>query len=233
MTDGRARIMFVHRLACAVAIASGALLLQGCLTSGSTPVNQGLSSIKLPQVSQSQIVHVVRFAPGGGFAAGEEAALAAFFRLTGIGYGDRLHLEDPAPEGAEGRYSAVATVAGRFGLPLQPRALAAAAAPLRAGEARLVVTRATAAVEGCPDWTRGHTPNWNNEASSNYGCATNSNLAAMLADKNDLLEGQELANQNAAAVAKPVSGYDAAAPAAFGAAGAWTGTGPAPTGGPR
>jgi pilus assembly protein CpaD len=214
----------------AITTAALAIAVGGCVTSGSTPVNTGLASIKTPVVTQSQVSHTIRF-DGTRFAAGEEAALATFFRLAGIGYGDRLRLEDSSPEGAAERYAAVTTVVGRFGLPLQPRSANVAASQTPAGQARLVVVRATAEVAGCPDWSRGQNPNWRNETTSNHGCATNANLAAMVADKNELLDARTLDNQNAGAIAKPVAAFDGKK--VEGLEQSWTGTGPQPTGGPR
>src|SRR3546814_15830678 len=54
---------------------------------------------------------------------------------------------------------------------------------------RVVVTRASAFVPGCPDWSTESSITFNNATPSNYGCATNSNLAAMVADPHALLKG--------------------------------------------
>lgn len=52
-----------------------------------------------------------------------------------------------------------------------------------------VVSGTHASVPGCPDWSDAA---WNTAEgnAANYGCATNSNLAAMVADKADLLHGK-------------------------------------------
>src|SRR3546814_5953833 len=57
------------------------------------------------------------------------------------------------------------------------------------GYLRVVVTRASASVPGCPNWDSKSSLNPVNATSSNYGCATNGNLAAMVADPNDLIKG--------------------------------------------
>ena len=57
------------------------------------------------------------------------------------------------------------------------------------GNLRVVITRASAYVPGCPDWSSKSSINMKNATSSNYGCALNSNLAAMVADPNDLIKG--------------------------------------------
>ena len=52
------------------------------------------------------------------------------------------------------------------------------------------VSRATASVPGCPVW-EDEQVGAPERTATNYGCATNSNLAAMVADPNDLVLGQE------------------------------------------
>ena len=59
------------------------------------------------------------------------------------------------------------------------------------GKARIIVTRAVATVPGCPDWSGKSDVSLGNAVSSNYGCAVNSNLAAMVANPQDLVEGQQ------------------------------------------
>ena len=54
----------------------------------------------------------------------------------------------------------------------------------------MVLTRSTASVPGCPDWSASSDMNYNNATSTNYGCASNSNLAAMVANPQDLIKGQ-------------------------------------------
>jgi pilus assembly protein CpaD len=59
------------------------------------------------------------------------------------------------------------------------------------GTARIVVTRSTASVPNCPNWSKTTEANFNSSSHPNYGCATNSNLAAMVADPEDLVRGRE------------------------------------------
>jgi pilus assembly protein CpaD len=82
----------------------------------------------------------------------------------------------------------VEAVAGRFGL------LVGDQAPVtngfvNAGTVRVIVTRSTASVPGCPDWSVKSDVNLGNATSSGYGCATNGNFAAMTADPEHLLHG--------------------------------------------
>ena len=83
----------------------------------------------------------------------------------------------------------VARVAGHYGL------LVADGGPVLAGAVppgmvRIVVSRTRASVPDCPDWHEASQPNYNNHSGSNYGCATGSNLAAMIANPEDLVHGR-------------------------------------------
>ena len=59
------------------------------------------------------------------------------------------------------------------------------------GQVRIVVTRSTASVPGCPDWSANGEHNPTNATSPGYGCAVNGNLAAMVANPEDLITGQK------------------------------------------
>ena len=55
----------------------------------------------------------------------------------------------------------------------------------------MVITRSKAHVPGCPDWSTNNNANLVNATSGGYGCATNGNLAAMVANPEHLLKGDE------------------------------------------
>ncbi|HYD07682.1 MAG TPA: CpaD family pilus assembly lipoprotein, partial [Reyranella sp.] len=92
------------------------------------------------------------------------------------------------PSGSEATREAVAALAARHGLLVNDDAPVTEGA-IAPGTARVVVSRASATVPGCPDWSAKSDVNLNNATHSNYGCATNSNLAAMVADPEHLLHG--------------------------------------------
>jgi pilus assembly protein CpaD len=56
---------------------------------------------------------------------------------------------------------------------------------------RVIVTRSTASVPSCPDWSTSSDANYNSGNHSNHGCAINSNIAAMIADPEDLVRGRD------------------------------------------
>jgi pilus assembly protein CpaD len=77
-----------------------------------------------------------------------------------------------------------------------------------AGSIRVVVARRRASVPGCPNWSRPSEPDFANRQMSNFGCAMNSNLAAEIADPEDLVHGREgLATIDPMTSAKAVNLY--------------------------
>ena len=55
----------------------------------------------------------------------------------------------------------------------------------------MVVSRRRASVPGCPNWSVASQPNFENRTMSNYGCGVESNIAAMVANPEDLVHGRE------------------------------------------
>jgi pilus assembly protein CpaD len=169
------------KLRSAIALSLG-LALAGC---GGMPSNRSLESTHQPVVSRTNYTLDLTSGPGG-LSIPEQRRLAGWFEAMDLRYGDRITIDDPLLSGAT--RSAVEAVASRHGL------LVGGAAPVTPGEVmagsvRVVVTRSTATVPGCPDWSAQSDANLLNGTSSNYGCATNSNLAAMVADPEHLLQG--------------------------------------------
>ncbi|MEY4238328.1 MAG: hypothetical protein RL339_929 [Pseudomonadota bacterium] len=168
-------------LGAAVALSLGTLLA-GC---GGMPQNTQLESIHQPVVSRTNYTLDVTTNPGG-LSLPEARRLAGWFEAMDLRYGDRISIDDPLSSGAT--RAAVEAVAGRFGLLVSDTA-PVTPGMVNAGSARIVVTRTTAQVPGCPDWSAKSDTNFKNGTSSNYGCASNANLAAMVADPEHLLKG--------------------------------------------
>ena len=97
----------------------------------------------------------------------------------------------------------MAAQTNRYGILLSDpaRVIAGIMAP---GTARVIVSRMRASVPGCPDWSRAAQPETDNATTSNFGCATNGNLAAMVARPEDLVRGQP-----GAETADPVTNFKA------------------------
>lgn len=144
--------------------------------------NWGLNSTAQPVVQRSDFVLELA-SQGPGLSLAERARLRHWFSSLGIGYGDRVSVESlyDGPVRAD-----VARVAAEYGMLLSDGAPVVAGAP-EPGMVRVIVSRSTAHVPGCPFADEHQGPS---ATSLNYGCAVNSNLAAMIADPNDLVLGQ-------------------------------------------
>lgn len=176
----------IHKrnLAGALALALG-MTLAGCNTPGALD-NRSLYSVKQPVVERTS--YTLDLATGyDGLSIPEQQRLAGWFDAMNLRYGDRISIEDPAASGAT--REAVARIAARHGLLLSDGAPVTQGF-LQPGAARVVITRSTASVPGCPDWGKRSDMNYANATSPGYGCAINGNLAAMVANPEDLLTGQ-------------------------------------------
>lgn len=169
---------------------AGALALSlsiGLASCGGMPQNRSLYSVKQPVVERSSVALDVS-TDADGLPISEQQRLAAWFQAMDLRYGDRVAVEDP--QASPSTRAAVAKVAGRYGLLLSD-ATPAGMTGVAPGQARVTITRSNASVPGCPDWSVKTDTNLSNGISPNFGCATNSNLAAMVANPEDLIKGQE------------------------------------------
>ncbi|MBA4354596.1 MAG: pilus assembly protein CpaD [Novosphingobium sp.] len=169
---------------------TGALVLVAAATlsaCSTTPENRMLNSVHQPVVERNRYVLDVDTLPGGGLSISEQRRLAGWFESLDVKYGDRIAVDDPLQSKAT--LASVEGVAGRWGLMVDAGAAPVTAGYVAAGATRIVVTRSTASVPGCPDWTQKSDFSMTNRTTSNFGCATNGNLAAMVADKEHLVQG--------------------------------------------
>ena len=166
-----------------LALLAPVLLVAGCAGTA----NRGLESVHQPIVSRADYAFDLNTA-GGRLAPGEGSRLAGWMESLRVGYGDRVSIDAPSPYDAGARAD-VAHVASRYGLLLADTAPVTATA-VTPGTVRVVVTRMTAQVPHCPDYSRASEPDFGNHAWSNYGCAANANLAAMVANPEDLVRGR-------------------------------------------
>jgi len=148
--------------------------------------DRGVETVNNPVVTRADYVFDAA-APGGSLGPSEKARLDAWFRGLNLGYGDSIYVDAPYADSA--RYE-VAQVAGTYGMMLEPGAPVTAGA-VNPGGVRVIVSRTRAEVPNCPNWSVPAQPNFNNREMSNYGCSVNSNLAAMIANPEDLVHGRE------------------------------------------
>jgi pilus assembly protein CpaD len=151
--------------------------------------NRGLEPIHQPVVDRTDFVFDVQADGSGSLSSVDERRLTVWFNALGLGYGDHVTLAGTGASPLALR-DGVTQVVGRFGLLVESEAPATAGDP-PAGGVRVVVSRSVASVPSCPSWRDKAEANFVGGLSDNYGCATASNLAAMVADPRDLVEGRE------------------------------------------
>lgn len=149
--------------------------------------NPSLYSTKQPVVERTHYTLDVA-TNGDSLPVSEQQRLVGWFDSMELRYGDRIAVDDPANNPAV--REAVGRLAGRYGL------LVSDGAPptpgyVNPGQARVVISRTLASVPGCPDWSAKSDINYGNATYPNYGCAVNSNMAAMVANPEDLIRGQQ------------------------------------------
>ncbi len=177
------------------------LALAGC---GGMPTNTSLYSVKQPVVERTNMVLDVNTSPSG-LPISEQQRLNGWFETMDLRYGDRIAIENPGQNPAV--TGAIRDLAARYGLMLSDTA-PVTPGYLQPGQARVVITRSSARVPGCPDWSATSDMNYTNGTSPNFGCAVNSNLAAMVADPQDLLEGKKGSGETVIATSnKAISTY--------------------------
>lgn len=192
-------------VAAALALSLG-LAVSAC---GDHPNNQTLYSVKQPVVERAN--YTLDLAAGAsGLSIPEQQRLADWFKTMNLRYGDRIALD--GVQVSDGTREDVAALAGRHGLLLSDGAPVTEGF-VQPGTVRVVVTRSRAHVPGCPDWSDQLATNLGNTTSDGYGCAVNSNLAAMVADPEHLLHGAKGSGETVVmSSTKAIESYREAAP---------------------
>lgn len=157
------------------------------LTAQAKP-NRSVDSVHQPVVSHTAFTYDVQAGPDGALSAAEARRLDDWFMSIGLGYGDQVAIVTDAYDSPALR-EGIADVVARHGM-LVGEDSSAAAGTAPDGSIRLVVRRATASVPGCPDWSGKSETSWSLGGGSNFGCGVNGNLAAMVANADDLVRGQ-------------------------------------------
>ncbi|KEO90350.1 pilus assembly protein CpaD [Erythrobacter longus] len=201
-----------NKLMGAIALALG-VGLAGCSSGPLTETNTSLYSVNQPVVERTNFTLDVD-TDRSGLSISEQQRVNGWFETMDLRYGDRVTIEDPSSNPAVA--DAVNQLAGRYGLIVEGVAPTTSGL-LGAGQARVVITRSSATVPGCPNWEGRYDGNYRNETSKNYGCAVNSNLAAMVANPEDLLEGQSGTGETVIATGtKAIETFREAAPTGAG-----------------
>jgi pilus assembly protein CpaD len=188
-----------------------ALALAAALTACATPHEDGFASEgsapapHQPVVSFQTRTLVIHFRDGLETPDPEQIAPLNVLLGTGeLGRGDHVLIQRPAGALDRARAELLSAALEREGL-----SPAVAIDPaVGAMEMRLIVEHATASAPGCPDWTKSPDRNFANTVHSNFGCATAVNLAAMIADPHDLLNGRALGPEVGDPAAAPMHRYN-------------------------
>lgn len=184
--------------------------------------NSGVETAKAPTVRTSRLTYDVHFGPGNRLPDAQARALDQYLASIGVAYGDRIAVDDPMRPGTAERRQAIADIVGRYGL-LLDGVVPVTTGNLPAGTVRVVVTRARAVVEACPDWSRPSEYEPDAAILSNFGCAVRGNLAEMIADPNDLVVGKAYDGADGQTAASALGAYrNPAAKAGASAAGPMT-----------
>lgn len=153
------------------------------------PTNRGMQSVHQPVVSYMTFVYDVQESGEGKLSQAEHSRLSGWLDSIAVGYGDHLALATDGVYIAPALRESIADILGHRGMLVEEDASAAAGRAPN-GYVRLILRRATASVPGCPDWSSKAESNMSDGVSTNFGCGVNSNLAAMIANPEDLVRGQ-------------------------------------------
>lgn len=180
------------------------------------PANRGMESVKQPVVQRTDFVFDAMPDGYSGLSEPERARILDWFDAIDLRYGDRVGVVTDGLYRRSGVIEAIRDLAGRYGLLLAEDTPVTAGRP-SSGGVRIVVSRAVAHVPGCPDWGQRSDGNFQGGLSSNYGCATNGNLAAMIANPEDLVHGRETRTDLRGATSnRAIRAYQAAPPTGAG-----------------
>lgn len=167
-------------------VASVGLALSACNTTGA---NTSMYSVHQPVIERTNYAIDIN-TNGGDVSPSETQRMSEWFDAMQLRYGDRVAIDFGDGYSAPAVSQTVTDLVGNYGLLVDGTA-PVTAGPVAPGTVRVVVTRSLASVPSCPDWSTTSDRNYDSRNHSNYGCSTNSNLAAMIADPEDLVRGRE------------------------------------------
>lgn len=165
----------------------------------------GNESQKRNMVSAVKLTHDIHFTVDDGAISSEERSrLKEFVTDISPRYGDVVTIEVDDAHSAQ--WATAKSELRDLGLRVS-NAQGSYGGLLPGDTARVVVTRYVVKPPKCPDWRKQATPDFDNTQSSNFGCATATNLGAMIADPRDLVEGSEYSGPDAERAADAVRRY--------------------------
>ena len=212
---GKANHKDVRRFGAGAAI--GLAVMAVSLVAACTPHVSSWSPSNSPKenkVGWVSFSHVIAFGPGKAeLSRKEQRRLRRFLAEIKVGNSDHVlvgvagRLSDSRAAGLADRRSVRVTQFLRRNR-VFPRALPTGRdrAPWD-GSVSVVVGRYVVTTPSCPDWTKPATGDPANRVSSNFGCATTTNLGLMVADPGDLIRGRPEGPADAATATGAVRRY--------------------------
>jgi pilus assembly protein CpaD len=181
------------------------LALTGCMNTGTA--NRSVESIHQP------IVNVNNFAldapaHNGILSPAEAQRVSDWLDAMDVRYGDQVAIDDSVVGSSRGARDTVAMLLARKGLLLADNAPITGGS-IPSGNVRIIVSRASAQVPGCPDWGTRSASDRSGRTGSNYGCSVNSNMAAMVANPRDLVGGQSRVSNDPRSASRAIEAYRA------------------------
>jgi pilus assembly protein CpaD len=160
-----------------------ALFVGACAPATTYTDAEAPKRLKLDSATTQVELH---FAPGTASLSPADAAhLRQLAATGGIGPSDRVTVAAAGPPHlAEERVGSVSTLLLHYGV-------VAIAEPVDVPPNRAVVevTRTLVTLPPCPNWSKTSGMDYGNQPSSNFGCATATNLGMMIANPTDLASG--------------------------------------------
>ena len=166
-------------------------------------------TIKRNTVSLHHITHDLKFAADQtGLTDAQASELDRFLGRSMAGYGDEFAIDAGSEATDADRRQAIIAYLRSRGLSVsaQPAVYGGALAP---NTVRLILNRYVVTPPPCPDWRKPAGEDYNNQAGSNFGCATETNLGLMVANPKDLVDGKTIGPADGEQAAKAIEAYRA------------------------
>jgi pilus assembly protein CpaD len=159
------------------------LFIGACAPATSYTDAEASKRLKLDSATTQLNLH---FAPGTANLSAADAAHLREMTATGrISASDRVTIAAAgAPRLAEERIDAVSRSLLNYGV-----VAVVGSADLPANQAVVEATRTLVTLPPCPNWSKVSSYDFGNQPSSNFGCATETNLGVMVANPTDLASG--------------------------------------------
>ena len=163
------------------------------------------------KVNQVQYSHDVSFAPASAELSGAEGErLVSFLTNAAAARKDRFYLVTSNPEVptalSDARKKMVAEYLSTFGIQTSILSSDFAVKTPNLDAVSLIIRRHVVTLPGCPNWS-GERTTYNNVPSSNWGCATETNLGLMVAEPGDLIRGRDAGLADGEYAAASISNY--------------------------